>query len=367
MIRILKGREPEDLERVRYRKEAAARFAHLQGHKPAFDGYEVARKHLLEVQGYKCAYCEMEVLEDAPVEHFRPKAHRFLQNGARDESRYFWLAWTWENLVVSCGTCNGPTRKDNWFPLEDEANALLPGADLYGDERPLFIDPTREDPIDHIRFVELMPMKWRPVARAGSALGTWTIDKLRLDKPPITDHYDVHVRKLGSLIDSLDDAMQGGHVDKVKSLWLNLHEAWFAHKAAFHALTYDVVDKRFPPQMRSKFHLDLEHPGPIGPSFPSRRKTNPLHDNLPEALKWQLCALGEAPNDHASVDELRQAIIALCEHDAFSIEDLARSVARAEATLQPHLRELERTGRLKLTGQKYRTPKAFDAILDDWL
>lgn len=41
----------------------------------------------------KCAYCESGI-EDRHVEHYRPK------------STYYWLAYSWDNLLIACSTCN---------------------------------------------------------------------------------------------------------------------------------------------------------------------------------------------------------------------------------------------------------------------
>lgn len=50
----------------------------------------------------KCAYCESGV-EDRHVEHYRPK------------SSYYWLAYSWDNLLISCSTCN--TKKGKKFEI----------------------------------------------------------------------------------------------------------------------------------------------------------------------------------------------------------------------------------------------------------
>ena len=42
---------------------------------------------------FKCAYCESRV-EQGQVEHYRPK------------SKYYWLAYSWDNLLYGCPTCN---------------------------------------------------------------------------------------------------------------------------------------------------------------------------------------------------------------------------------------------------------------------
>jgi uncharacterized protein (TIGR02646 family) len=50
---------------------------------------------------HKCAFCEQKV-EQFHVEHFRPK-----------KGGYYWLAFSWDNLLLSCPTCN--QHKDTNF------------------------------------------------------------------------------------------------------------------------------------------------------------------------------------------------------------------------------------------------------------
>jgi hypothetical protein len=79
---------------------------------------------------------------------------------------YYWLTYTWENLLLSCAACNKKlSDKPTWtdpttgpaagkldrFPLQDEhQRAMDPSFDLS--LQPLLIDPTRLDPEDHITF-----------------------------------------------------------------------------------------------------------------------------------------------------------------------------------------------------------------------
>lgn len=111
MIRIHRGPEPEAIRDERYVRLAQAEIANEEKRAITFAGYDVARQKLYEAQNNKCAYCEMQALEAGlPVEHFRPKNGAVREGGSVDEDRYFWLAWTWENLWFSCGSCNCPAR-----------------------------------------------------------------------------------------------------------------------------------------------------------------------------------------------------------------------------------------------------------------
>lgn len=88
----------------------------------------------------KCAFCETKS-ESMHVEHFRPK-----------RGGYYWLAYSWDNLLLSCPTCN--TNKGDEFPLAEggvkthfvttddnirDINVLSSGYDQS--ELPLLVNP----------------------------------------------------------------------------------------------------------------------------------------------------------------------------------------------------------------------------------
>ncbi len=67
------------------------------------------KKTLEKLYNNKCAYCETNI-ERWDVEHFRPK------------SLYPWLAYSWDNLLLACPTCNG--HKSNHFETINEKAKL---------------------------------------------------------------------------------------------------------------------------------------------------------------------------------------------------------------------------------------------------
>lgn len=116
----------------------------------------------------KCAYCEWNptVGSGWDVEHYRPKG----RVAEREDHRgYYWLAYTWSNLYLSCTFCN-QRRKDKprWddpkelpaagkadqFPLADESTRVLShkGTDHLLDEHTLLIDPCYDDPEEYLGF-----------------------------------------------------------------------------------------------------------------------------------------------------------------------------------------------------------------------
>lgn len=127
----------------------------------------------------KCAYCETFFSASAPVDidHYRPKG-----SVADDLAHpgYWWLAMSWDNLLPSCIDCNrkrkqylpnastslkalydssthvamklGEGGKKDSFPIRNPGRRLAAESYAYADEEPLLLDPTRDDPRDHLRF-----------------------------------------------------------------------------------------------------------------------------------------------------------------------------------------------------------------------
>lgn len=80
----------------------------------------------------KCAYCESHIVhvDYGDIEHFRPK------------SKFPELCFRWENLLLSCGICNGTAHKGDHFPESEEGGPLVHPAEENPDEFFLFeFDP----------------------------------------------------------------------------------------------------------------------------------------------------------------------------------------------------------------------------------
>lgn len=123
------------------------------------------RAALEELFHNKCAYCERPLPDDFDVEHYRPKG-RVAEN--QDHPGYYWLAYTWTNLLPSCGPCNqrrkdkpiwGDLRyantggKSDQFPLFDEAKRSMDPKGNIATEEPLLLDPCVDNPEDCIRYL----------------------------------------------------------------------------------------------------------------------------------------------------------------------------------------------------------------------
>lgn len=218
MIRVHRGVEPAALKRLRTHKYNEAVAAGFTGDKPpsvtwqAWQGSSIRKikEQLFLAQNKKCAYCGCRLTEPhgLPVDHHRPKDGALRSDGTKDVSHYWWLAWTWENLLVSCSTCNSQGRKGNHFPLVPRTAACgLPRIhrgkmelpDL-NKERPLLLDPgdPSTDPLDHIgwRPRDQTPpwAKWSWLPHGQTPQGRQTIETLHLDGA-LAERVSDHVRQ----------------------------------------------------------------------------------------------------------------------------------------------------------------------------
>ena len=106
------------------------------------------QKALNELYHLKCAYCEKRLL-DSPkhIEHYRPK------------DIYYWLAYSWDNLLLCCGSCN--SSKGTKFEIlnnkveyvhESFENIHSLGKSYDEVEKPLIINPEQDDILELITF-----------------------------------------------------------------------------------------------------------------------------------------------------------------------------------------------------------------------
>jgi uncharacterized protein (TIGR02646 family) len=121
----------------------------------------------------KCAYCESSILhiDYGDIEHFRPKGL----------ATYRRLIFDWDNLLLSCGPCNGSEFKGSKFPDRAEGGPI--------------INPCQEDPSDHLEFF------YDAVARVATVTyktkrGEVTKDLLGLNRPRLREQRSKVVTKL---------------------------------------------------------------------------------------------------------------------------------------------------------------------------
>ena len=106
------------------------------------------QKVLNDLYHLKCAYCEQRLL-DSPkhIEHYRPK------------DIYYWLAYSWDNLLLCCGSCNSSkgTKFETLNSKIEYDSELFENIHRLGKnydevEEPLMINPEQDDVLELITF-----------------------------------------------------------------------------------------------------------------------------------------------------------------------------------------------------------------------
>jgi uncharacterized protein (TIGR02646 family) len=139
---------------------------------------------LIKAQHKKCCFCESRIMHIAygDVEHFRPKGGFRQERGEPlTQPGYFWLAYEWSNLFLSCSLCNQRYKK-NVFPLADQSKRARSHHDDLSGEEPLFIHPSDDDPREFIGFREEVAY-----AIDGNDRGKATITELGLDRDDLNE------------------------------------------------------------------------------------------------------------------------------------------------------------------------------------
>jgi uncharacterized protein (TIGR02646 family) len=114
--------------------------------------HESVKQELIAAQHGKCCFCERLIGTDGDVEHFRPKqAYKQAAGETLQRPGYYWLAYEWDNLYLSCTGCN-QRHKQNLFPLENPEMRATNHKQRIDREHPLLIDPGKENPEEFIGF-----------------------------------------------------------------------------------------------------------------------------------------------------------------------------------------------------------------------
>jgi uncharacterized protein (TIGR02646 family) len=168
---------------------------------------------LVQAQHEKCAFCESNFarVSYGDVEHFRPKGGiRQRRRGALRRPGYYWLAYVWENLLVSCELCNRRFKR-NWFPLEHRSTRVRgPKGDLSR-ERPLLVNPAVDDPAASITFHE-----HRAVAVAGAPRGRSSIRGYGLNRRTLLTARRRVIDAIEVLLDAIEE-LPGDHPTVIKA------------------------------------------------------------------------------------------------------------------------------------------------------
>jgi len=160
---------PEALEHSKWDVLRNNLLAEKQNHKVDSKCYrDTTINELAALYKNKCAICERDRGTELQVDHYRPKKPRANKTGDKyNHPGYYWLAYTWSNLMPLCSNCN--LSKSNKFPLScwSETNRITDIINVRGlaifkpystkwlndIEKPLMINPEIEvTPERHFTF-----------------------------------------------------------------------------------------------------------------------------------------------------------------------------------------------------------------------
>lgn len=211
MIRVVK---PETPPKILATKGKAKRRAHSASYgrsaaeynngskKFDFDSniyaHRTVKEQLIRAQHDKCFLCESKITHIAfgDVEHFRPKGgYRQNANDKLMRPGYYWLAYEWANLFLACQLCNQLFKK-NLFPLINPGGRANPRERTIKREKPLFIDPSVDDPAELISFRKEVPYPIDDNPRAKT-----TIEELGLKRQKLNERRLEHYERLKVLYD----------------------------------------------------------------------------------------------------------------------------------------------------------------------
>ncbi|HRF80351.1 MAG TPA: AAA family ATPase [Flavobacteriales bacterium] len=139
------------------------------------------RKKLLLLTHNKCAYCEQLLDAKFEIENYRPRA---LEKEEGAEDHYWWLMFTWQNLMPACSQCNRSKR--NLFPIAGQRCGPMATGPALLAEKPLMVSP-RTEVVD--RFFEfdahgmMAPAPWLP--EHDRLRARTTIEVLQLNRPAL--------------------------------------------------------------------------------------------------------------------------------------------------------------------------------------
>jgi hypothetical protein len=263
MLRFTRPRKPDDFDTDVSKARAAVEKAVTAGtgpveFKPLWRDYKT---EFVKAQHGKCGYCESHVLSVyvGDVEHYRPKGAleelpadrakwgRERQDAGTVEGRvldpvcergYWWLAYEWENYLLSCQICNEYWKKC-LFPVLEHPRCSPPRKGVW--ETPLLLTPFgTEDPMLHLHVDEIGQIEaWKE-----SAHGRATIDTCGLDRENLRSHRAHFAKMAYPLVRNLQTAIRDDALERVFEHVDSLHhlgnvEAPFAGmiRAIFEHLT----------------------------------------------------------------------------------------------------------------------------------
>ena len=161
------------------------------------------KKALFELFHGKCAYCETLLTSGGELDHFRPKRGAVSRDGTKSPGHYYWLAYEWENLYLSCQMCNR-LKATRFATTKSRAKPGRLGATLFTEDA-LLLDPcdTRQKfwPDHHLTYVE---EKDAVVVVSDTVYGQYTIECLALNRAVLVQQRGKELAGLKALLSTFN-------------------------------------------------------------------------------------------------------------------------------------------------------------------
>lgn len=194
---ILKNKGEEEVRKLKKEYDEGKREFGSNIFNSKIYGHIDVKEALIKSQDYKCCFCESHIghIGYGDIEHFRPKAGWVQNDENINTPGYYWLAYDWENLLLSCQICNQRYKK-NYFPLLPNSSRALSHNQDVRREQPIFINPSNEEVEEYITFNEEIPK-----AVDNNQRGLETIKKLGLDRELLNEQRRQTLNKIRDIYD----------------------------------------------------------------------------------------------------------------------------------------------------------------------
>lgn len=211
----------------------------------------------------RCTYCGSN--ESNAIDHFQPLS---------DDPQT--LTFNWNNYFMACQTCNSNYKRDQ-FPTSDG--------------EPLLIDPTRENPTDHLTFTSVGIIE----AKNNSAKGLATLDVFKLnERTNLKDDYEDTWAAIGSFLTEYRSYLNKGEqtqaertrnkLRKRKRLFI-LGQIWSIYKDGN---PRDILSEDLTQQLAA-------HPEIANWIEPEEASRTAFHNFMQSVTKQRLQSITEAP------------------------------------------------------------------------
>ncbi|MCL6294869.1 AAA family ATPase [Jejuia spongiicola] len=210
-----------DSERMKQEFEKLKAFYDINNIKSDFKRYKFSRitdqKEVMDALEHlfngKCAYCEDPIKSTSKGDNdlYRPKDGSMNIDGSFDPDHYWWLAYEWLNMYLSCSACNRRYKRNN-FPVEGNRAAVMGDLSV---EKPLLLDPC--NPND---FLEQHIGYEKEEAIGFTKRGQQTIKILGLNRSALRRQRRQELRNLAKLIAQYNEVKSLPNFDTSNSIAL---------------------------------------------------------------------------------------------------------------------------------------------------